>query len=1014
MRPAFILLALLAGTASAAEPRHFEDATLRAVQLVDEREGWACGDEGVLWHTIDAGKTWERVPSGVRASLRGLYFLDAYVGWVVGREELPSGGSAGVVLYTNDGGAKWRRLMAGSLPALHAVHFTDPKNGILAGDGSEQYPSGVFITTDGGRTWGPAPGPRATSWRAASGSALAGAWNRLAKLREGRLSAVDMDTLGGRTLSGLATQGSDGVAVGQGGLVLLSKGSAGASWHFAETKLPREVLASFDLHAVSFRGKRIRAVGRPGSAVLASDDGGSTWSLQHTGQPIPLHGVYFHDASLGWAVGELGTVLHTRDGGKTWAVQQRGGQRLAALCAHGRPERCLPDVASALGLAEGYLLGAVSVGCPEPATASLGRCGEGCRFEEAFRQAGGASAFQMWQLPVASHLGRAGRAGLLAAWDKLHEDQAARHLLGQLVLTLRTYQPEVALTGEPCDELEEVVAEALREAVKQAGDDKAFPHHLTALGLKPWKPKKLYALARSGSVVMDLTTPSPRLGTTPAEHASAAALLTGAASASTRSFKLLESSLPGAEGHQSLMQGVLLAPGGLARRPLPPIEDLSPAAVKAVRSRARLWAMAESRTLPMIKPEQLVSHLTETLRDMPDDAAARVAHGLGRLYAGRGQWVLARESFALLADRYPSHPLTADALRWLVLHQSSGEVRRRYQMGQMIVAGDDGFSESGKEKPRVKGLKLPEVPKFELESFRAVAHLGGQDDARRWLEAAVQMESKLAAFGPVHLSEPALGLALASARRQLGKTEEARKWLRQFASRQAEGPWKASALTELWLAERTGTCPRPMIVANLTEKRPYLDGKLDDACWTAATPVAMKDASGATASDHRTEVRMSYDRDYVYLAVECRHPEVSEAAPAGKRTRDDDLRGQDRVSLLLDVDRDHATCYHLQADSRGCIRDECWGDASWDPRWYAAVHRSKTGWALEAAIPRAALTDDAILPGQAWALNVLRVLPGKGVQAVSLPAEAPEAALRLEGMGVLMFRLDPRASAERK
>ena len=30
-------------------------------------------------------------------------------GWVVGREELPGGGSAGVVLYTADGGLKWRK-----------------------------------------------------------------------------------------------------------------------------------------------------------------------------------------------------------------------------------------------------------------------------------------------------------------------------------------------------------------------------------------------------------------------------------------------------------------------------------------------------------------------------------------------------------------------------------------------------------------------------------------------------------------------------------------------------------------------------------------------------------------------------------------------------------------------------------------------------------------------------------------------------------------------------------------
>ena len=78
------LLVLAAAPAFAAELRHHDDATLRAVQLIDEREGWAVGDEGVIWHTIDGGKNWERLPSGQRSSFQSLHFLDPYVGWVVG------------------------------------------------------------------------------------------------------------------------------------------------------------------------------------------------------------------------------------------------------------------------------------------------------------------------------------------------------------------------------------------------------------------------------------------------------------------------------------------------------------------------------------------------------------------------------------------------------------------------------------------------------------------------------------------------------------------------------------------------------------------------------------------------------------------------------------------------------------------------------------------------------------------------------------------------------------------
>src|SRR5262245_39628011 len=233
MRPLFPCLALLAAlapAAPAADKPFFEDATLHAVHFVEDgkgSQGWAVGDDGVIWNTLDGGKTWLRQPSGVRASLRSVHFLDACTGWVAGREELPGGGSAGVVLYTRDGGLQWRRILLNSLPGLYLVRFVDAKTGYLAGDGSEQFPSGVFATTDGGRTWQPVAGPRASSWRAgdfnAEGGALAGAWNRLATLRRARVFAIDMDALGGRTLCGLQLRGDGGVAVGQGGLVLLSK-----------------------------------------------------------------------------------------------------------------------------------------------------------------------------------------------------------------------------------------------------------------------------------------------------------------------------------------------------------------------------------------------------------------------------------------------------------------------------------------------------------------------------------------------------------------------------------------------------------------------------------------------------------------------------------------------------------------------------------------------------------------------------------------------------------------------
>ncbi len=108
------------------------------------------------------------------------------------------------------------------------------------------------------------------------------------------------------------------------------------------------------------------------------------------------------------------------------------------------------------------------------------------------------------------------------------------------------------------------------------------------------------------------------------------------------------------------------------------------------------------------------------------------------------------------------------------------------------------------------------------------------------------------------------------------------------------------------------------------------------------------------------------------------------------------------MSILLDVDRDYATYYRLEIDQRGCVCEDCWGDKTWNPRWFVAIHSEPGVWEAEAAIPLSELTGDPISLGRTWACNVVRVTPGQGVQAFSLPADVLP---RPEGMGLLMFAL---------
>ncbi len=1019
MRPICLALAVSAALtlpARAGVPRFFDDAALHAVQFVDQQEGWAVGDDGVVWHTVDGGGTWERQPTGVRASLRSVHFLNPYTGWIAGREELPhNAGSVGLLLLTQDGGLKWRRVGTNALPGLERIRFLDPRNGFVAGDGTDQYPSGVFTTNDAGRTWKPLPGPHTPSWRTADfrdaqTGVLAGAWSRLAAFRQGALVAADVDTLGGRTVRGLQIVGNFAVAVGQGGLVLLSRDSAGVRWSYADLGLSTEVSACVDFHGVHCVGDQIWVVGRPGSVVLHSADRGESWEVLATGQPLPLNNVFFLDAKRGWAVGEFGSILATSDGGKSWRVQHRGGQRAAVLLVHAQSPGLPVDTVALLGAEESYLATGVRVLVADPASAAPGRASEEQRFAAAVRQSGGAAGEVLWQFPVPLHLAGADKAELIRFWDRLHADRATEELVRQLVLALRIWRPAVVLTDHPDPKAtggapDALIAEALHEAFARAADPRAFPEQIKQLGLQPWEIAKVYGRwdERSGAqVALDTTTISPRLEATPRDFATAAiGLLFDVPSTlpAQRFYRLLDSRIAGAANHQDLMQGVDLTPGGVARRALAPLTELSAEAEKGIRTRRNIQAMAEAPASGLTDPQKLLGLVGSALANLPEEQAAPAAFAVASHYARAGQWWIARELYLLLVDRYSAHPSAADAYRWLIRHNTSSEARRRHELGQFRISTqyDVGVLEdrSTKTAPGSYG---------DTVRTRQLELLGSLRETRQWYQGGLEAGNRLAAFGLLFATDPATQFCLQSAHRQLGDFDKARQWYAGFRAQHGEGPWSDAAAAELWLTHRSGQPAKPMALCRQTPTRPFLNGNFDDACWQGLKPLVLRNAVADTVKDYPTEVWLAYDKDFLYLALRCRHPVERHVAPVKVRTPDADLRSYDRVSLLLDLDRDYASYFHLQVDQRGCVSDECslgfGSDRSWNPRWFVAVHSDRESWQIEAAIPMIELTGDNVTLGRTWACNLVRVLPGRGIQAWSLPADGEP---RPEGMGLVMF-----------
>jgi hypothetical protein len=292
----------------------------------------------------------------------------------------------------------------------------------------------------------------------------------------------------------------------------------------------------------------------------------------------------------------------------------------------------------------------------------------------------------------------------------------------------------------------------------------------------------------------------------------------------------------------------------------------------------------------------------------------------------------------------------------------------------------------------------------------------------RWHAAALELEPRLIAFGPVYSRDPSAWLCFHAARRQIGKFVEAEAFIADYfklspgAVEQAPGvdPWRDCLAAELWLSNRTAVPlpPKAVGVCKLTESRPLLDGKTEDECWKSAKPMELKvtapagdrpDDARAFAAGYKTETRFTYDERYLYVAVTCAHPAGKKVEPVAKRIRDAELAGHDRVDILIDVDRDYQTYYRFQIDHRGALAEDCWGDRTWNPKYHVAFHATDTGWTAEYAIPILELTGDRPAHGKSWAVNVSRTVPGMGVQAWSGPADIDP---RPEWMGLLQFRAD--------
>jgi photosystem II stability/assembly factor-like uncharacterized protein len=976
------------------------DASLADVAFVDRTNGWAVGDRGVIWRTVDGGQTWQLQKSGVNCPLHSVCFLNRERGWAIGGSALPySRGSQGVVLHTEDGGATWNQVPQLTLPTMTHVKFFDAEHGIASGAGTAAFPSGVFVTHDGGRNWQPLPADGPGQWLAGDfvdpdTGAVAGPAGQFATLMRRRVVPSPSAVSSSRALRALRlVPPTGGWLVGDGGLVMTT-GDLGNSWQSPAGELPQNARDHFDFCAVAVAGSHVWLAGSPGTRVFHSADDGKTWESLATGQYAPLRAITFVDETTGWAVGELGTISATNDGGRTWREQRSGGRRVAVLGIFAHAESAPLELFAKYGAEDGYLAAIDTLHAEE--TSAGGRSGDSLdelRTREAITLAGATATDAAWQFPVPPNDLSLSPDELLVELNRANDGRALERIESHLVRELRMWRPEVVVTHHgdavSAEPLAPMIERLVTESVAAAADPAQFPDLTADAGLSAWQVKRVYGLLPAagtagrtpvvgGDASNSASQFAPRLGGTLADWTGAARQLLSATHESppdTCELRLLWSGVPTAGNSRDLFSGIQLVPGSDARRRSANLAegDLDQMRRLAARRRQMQELLQRSAGNPAWAGE--IAKLIDGL-----DAASggELLFQMAEQYRASGKLDLAADTYSTLARRWPDHPLAEPALKWLVQFYASSEVAQR----MMNRAATE--VRSVKSDPNGETVKQASAVASMNSDARPTVGLSRDDRLRR----AKLLGEYFEKARPSLYAEPSIRFPLVVAERELGLGNPAARYYLTLHQLPTSDPWRRCAETERWFTQPDSS-PPPKTLGSCRRivERPHLDGRLDEPFWQKADRLRLRSARVEQGTDKRDaasaggEMRFACDGEFLYLAVRCPKANgVEYITDDQPRQRDADLSQHDRVTVRLDTDRDYTTAFELTVDDRGWTRDACWGDGTWDPTWYVAADRDETSWTVEAAIPLSELTTDPPAARAVWGAAIRRTIPKLGYE----------------------------------
>jgi hypothetical protein len=180
-----------------------------------------------------------------------------------------------------------------------------------------------------------------------------------------------------------------------------------------------------------------------------------------------------------------------------------------------------------------------------------------------------------------------------------------------------------------------------------------------------------------------------------------------------------------------------------------------------------------------------------------------------------------------------------------------------------------------------------------------------------------------------------------------------------------------------------------------------IDGLLTEDVWARAVPIddfRQREPTEGTAATERTEVRIVYDEQGLYIAVMAFDSQPDQVV--GRLLQRDKLMepdffggglqfaGDDAVAILLDPFHDHRSGVVFATNPNGAEFEALLSNEGrdinidWRGVWEVAGTRTSDGWSAEFAIPWPSLRYPDAAVGEPWGLNVFRVIRRKNEETL--------------------------------